>query len=153
LLFFGEGGLKMIKGKTYDQIKVGDKAFIEKTLTETDVYTFAGIIGDLNPIHVNERLASKTSFGERICHGLLVGSFISTVMGMYLPGPGTIYLSQSFKFLAPVRIGDTICASVEVVEKLEKGRVRLNTTVTNQENKVVVTGEALVIAPKQEMVV
>ena len=134
--------------KTYDQISIGDKAEVEKTVTETDVYLFAGITGDLNPAHINERASKDTMFGGRIAHGMLSAGFISAVLGMQLPGPGTIYLSQSLKFKAPVKIGDTVRAEATVVEKLEKGRVRLETKCYNQNGDIVVDGKALVLAPK-----
>lgn len=134
--------------KTYEQISVGDKAFVEKTISESDVYLFAGITGDLNPAHVNEEAMKKTRFGGRIAHGMLAAGFISAVLGMQLPGPGTIYLSQTLHFRAPVRIGDTVRAEAEVTEKLEKGRVKLKTTCSIQDGTVVAEGEALVLAPK-----
>lgn len=133
---------------TYSQISVGDKAFVEKTISESDVYLFAGITGDLNPAHVNEAAMKQTKFGGRIAHGMLSAGFISAVLGMQLPGPGTIYLSQSLNFRAPVRIGDTVKAEAEVMEKLEKGRVRLRTTCSIQDGTLVAEGEAMVIAPK-----
>ena len=86
------------------EIKVGDKASIRKTVTEGDVYTYAGIIADINPLHVNEDYAKKTRFGGRIAHGMLTASFFSTLVGMCLPGNGAIYLSQTCKFLLPVKI-------------------------------------------------
>lgn len=135
--------------KTYSQISVGDKAFVEKTISESDVYLFAGITGDLNPAHVNEEAMRKTKFGGRIAHGMLSAGFISAVLGMQLPGPGSIYLSQSLNFMAPVRIGDTVRAEVEVMEKLEKGRIRLKTTCTIQDGTLVAEGEAIVIAPRE----
>ncbi|MBI5546706.1 MAG: MaoC family dehydratase, partial [Deltaproteobacteria bacterium] len=95
--------------------QVGDKASMSKTVSESDVYSFAGITGDLNPAHVNEVWAKKSRVGGRIAHGMLTGGFISAVLGMQLPGPGTIYLQQSLKFTAPVRLGDTITAEVEVL--------------------------------------
>lgn len=134
--------------RTYAAIEVGDKAFMEKTVSESDVYLFAGITGDLNPAHVNEEAMKKSKFGGRIAHGMLCGGFISAVLGMQLPGPGTIYLSQTLQFKAPVRIGDTVRTEVEVVEKLEKGRVKLKTTCMIQDGKVVADGEAMVIAPR-----
>lgn len=135
--------------RTYSEIKVGDKAFLEKTVSESDVYLFAGITGDLNPAHVNEEAMKKSKFGGRIAHGMLSAGFISAILGMQLPGPGTIYLSQALQFKAPVRIGDTVRAEVEVIEKLEKGRVRLQTTCRVQDGTVVVDGEAMVIAPRE----
>lgn len=137
-------------GKTIETIKIGDKASFTKTLTETDVYLFAGISGDLNPAHVNQIESEKSMFKGRICHGILVSSLISTVLGMYLPGPGTIYLSQDLKFVAPVKIGDTVTATVEVIERNEeRNRLILKTVVINEDGKVVVEGQAKVIPPKK----
>ena len=136
-------------GKSIDQIKVGDAAEFAKTVTETDVYLYAGITGDLNPAHINEAYAKGTFFKSRIAHGMLTAGFISSILGMQLPGPGTIYMRQSLSFLAPVRFGDTITARAEVVEVIaEKNRVRLKTTCTNQDGIVVLDGEALVSPPK-----
>ena len=97
-----------MKGKTINQIKIGDKAYFQKTITETDVYMYAGITGDHNPAHINEVYAKQTFFKERIAHGMLTAGLISAVLGMQLPGPGTIYLKQDLKFLAPVKFNDTI---------------------------------------------
>lgn len=136
-------------GKTIEQIKLGDTAYFSKTVSESDVYLYAGITGDLNPAHINEAHAKNTFFKTRIAHGMLTAGFISNILGMQLPGPGTIYMRQSLNFLAPVRFGDTITAKVEVVEVIaEKNRVRLKTTCTNQEGTVVLDGEAMVIPPK-----
>jgi len=136
-------------GKTIKQIKLGDTAYFSKTVSESDVYLYAGITGDLNPAHINETYAKDTFFKTRIAHGMLTAGFISRILGMQLPGPGTIYMRQSLNFLAPVRFGDTITAKVEVVEVIaEKNRVRLKTTCTNQEGTVVLDGEAMVIPPK-----
>lgn len=136
-------------GKSIEQIKVGDAAEFSKTVTETDVYLYAGITGDLNPAHLNEAYAKGTFFKTRIAHGMLTAGFISSILGMQLPGPGTIYMRQSLSFLAPVRFGDTITARAEVVEVIaEKNRVRLKTTCTNQDGAVVLDGEALVSPPK-----
>jgi 3-hydroxybutyryl-CoA dehydratase len=110
----------MILGKTIDQLKVGDSAQFAKTVAESDIYLFAGITGDLNPAHINEAYAKTTYFKGRIAHGMLSAGFISAVLGTILPGPGTVYLHQELNFLAPVRIGDTITARVEVVKKLVK---------------------------------
>ncbi len=135
-------------GKTYDEMQVGDTDCVEKTISEADVYMFAGITGDLNPAHVNQRKAEGTMFKGRIAHGMLAGGLISAALGMKLPGEGTIYLSQELHFKAPVFFGDTIKAEVTVEEKLEKGRVRLKTTCTNQKGELVVDGSALVLAPR-----
>jgi 3-hydroxybutyryl-CoA dehydratase len=136
-------------GKTIEQIKLGDAAEFSKTVTESDVYLYAGITGDLNPAHLNETYAKNTFFKTRIAHGMLTAGFISNILGMQLPGPGTIYMRQSLSFLAPVRFGDTITARAEVVEVIaEKNRVRLKTTCTNQDGTVVLDGEAMVSPPK-----
>lgn len=138
-----------MKGKTINEIQLGDSAEFSKTISESDIYLFAGITGDLNPAHINEETAAKSRFGGRIAHGMLVSSFISTVLGMYLPGPGTIYLSQEVKFTAPVKIGDTITARAEVIEMdTAKRKVTLKTTVTKQDGVIAVDGKATVQAPK-----
>ncbi|HAO21763.1 MAG: enoyl-CoA hydratase [Desulfobacteraceae bacterium IS3] len=136
-------------GKTIAQIKVGDSAEFGKTVSESDIYLYAGITGDFNPAHINEAYAQKTFFKTRIAHGMLTAGFISAILANQLPGPGTIYIKQELKFLAPVRIGDTITAKVEVIEVIaEKNRLRVKTTCTNQEGTQVLDGEALVSPPK-----
>ncbi|WP_350344314.1 MaoC family dehydratase [Proteinivorax tanatarense] len=138
-----------MKGKTIKEISKGQKEFIQKTISESDVYLYAGITGDLNPAHVNHEVAKDSLFKERIAHGMLTAGLISAVLGMHLPGPGTIYLGQELKFTAPVKIGDTIKAEVEVVEKKEeKNILKLKTTGTNQDGKVVLDGIATVMPPK-----
>ena len=133
---------------TYDQINIGDTSSFSKTLSESDVYQFAGITGDLNPMDINEVAASQTPFGGRIVHGCLVDSLISTVLGMQYPGPGTIFMEKSVKYLAPVKIGDTVTARVEVTEKLPKGTVVLKADYTNQDGTPVAEGEVRVKAPR-----
>lgn len=134
---------------TIQEMKIGDHASVTKTVSETDVYLFAGITGDLNPAHTNEVAASKTMFKTRIAHGMLGAGFISAVLGMYLPGPGTIYMGQELKFTKPVHIGDTVTATATVEEiVLEKNRVILDTTVVNQDGEVVIKGKATVMPPK-----
>jgi 3-hydroxybutyryl-CoA dehydratase len=136
-------------GKTIGQIQVGDSAVFSKTVSEGDVYLYAGVVGDFNPAHLNEAYAKTTFFKTRIAHGMLTAGFISAILGTQLPGPGTIYMKQSLAFLAPVRFGDTITARVEVVEAIvEKNRLRLKTTCTNQDGVLVLDGEALVSPPK-----
>jgi 3-hydroxybutyryl-CoA dehydratase len=136
-------------GKTIHELKVGDTAQFSKTIAESDIYLFAGITGDLNPAHVNEEYAKNTFFKTRIAHGMLLGGFISTVIGTLLPGPGTIYLSQDLNFRAPARIGDTITARIEVAQVfLEENRIRLKTFCVNQNGTTVLDGEAIVSPPK-----
>ena len=121
-------------GKTFDQLTIGDSDRFSKTVTDTDIYLFAGVTGDFNPAHIDEAYAQGTFFKTRIAHGMLSAGFISAVIGTRLPGPGTVYMRQTLDFLAPVRIGDTVTATVEVIEKMEdKKRVRLRTTCVTQE--------------------
>lgn len=136
-------------GKTIGELAIGDSAQFSKTVTETDIYLFAGITGDFNPAHIDEEYSKKTYFGTRIAHGMLSAGFISAVMGNRLPGPGTVYLRQELTFLGAVMIGDTITARVEVTEiDTVKGRIKLLTTCDNQEGKRVLTGEAVVSPPR-----
>ncbi|MBP1711114.1 MAG: acyl dehydratase [Deltaproteobacteria bacterium] len=139
----------MIAGKSIDQLQVGDAAEFAKTVSETDIYLYAGITGDFNPAHVNENYAKNTFFKTRIAHGMLTAGFISAIIANQLPGPGTIYLKQELSFLAPVHIGDTITARVEILElNAEKNRVRLKTTCSNQDGVTVLEGFGLVSPPK-----
>ena len=138
-----------MKGITISEMKVGDSASFTKTVSEHDVYTFAGLSGDFNPAHVNEVEAQKGMFGKRIAHGMLSAGFISTVLGTQLPGPGTIYMGQELRFTKPVFFGDTITATVTVVELIpEKNRAILDTVCTNQNGEVVIKGKATVMPPK-----
>ena len=124
---------------------VGARATRTHTITRTMITHFAEVSGDLNPIHLDPVEAARSPFGERIAHGSLVASFISAVLGNDLPGPGSIYMGQTLKFLAPVRIGDVIMTSVEVIAVREDKRIlTLRTECTNQEGAVVLTGEAIV---------
>lgn len=134
--------------------ELGNGASFSKTVTESDVYLFAGITGDMNDLHINQEYAGQTVFKGRIAHGLLVGGLISTVLGMKFPGPGTIYLEQNLVFKAPVKIGDTVTAKVETEEIInaEKGIIRLNTVVTNQNKDCVITGYAVVRVPEEKIV-
>ena len=136
-------------GKTIDEIKIGDTAEFAKTVSESDIYLYAGVTGDFNPAHINEAYAQKTFFKTRIAHGMLTAGFISAILANKLPGPGTIYLKQELTFLAPVRIGDTITAKVEAVEIItEKNRVRFKTTCVNQDGTQILDGEAVISPPK-----
>lgn len=129
--------------------QVGDNASFTKTVTETDVILFSGITGDLNPAHIDAVSAKKGMFKERVAHGMLGASFISSVLGTKLPGPGAIYLEQDLKFVKAIYIQDTITATVTVKEIDRRGRLTLDTTVTNEKDEVLITGEALVVPPRQ----
>ncbi|MGE5422468.1 MAG: MaoC family dehydratase [Ignavibacteriales bacterium] len=133
-----------------DEIKVGDKGSVSKTISESDVYNFAGVTGDFSWLHVDEVKAQKGPFGRRIVHGMLTIGLISAVVGTQMPGVGTIYASQNIKFVRPVFIGDTITAEVEIIEIMrEKGLVRINATATNQHGELVLAGEGTVVPPKE----
>lgn len=127
-------------------ISIGDTASLTKTVSEADISLFAGVTGDLNPLHIDKEFAKKSRFGERIAHGLLSAGLISAVLGTRLPGPGSIYLSQSLNFHKPVKIGDTITATVKVSAYNEEKRiVTLETTCYNQDGVMVLSGEAVVL--------
>lgn len=124
---------------------IGVRASRSRTITEEDIDLFAHVSTDKNPIHIDEKYAALTSFGGRVAHGIMVASMISAVLGNDLPGHGSIYLGQTLKFLAPVRIGDTITVTVEVISLREdKHIVTLRTDCTNQEGTLVLTGEATI---------
>ncbi len=135
-----------LKEIMYEDIQIGDTETFSKTITDYDIVQFSRLTGDFNPVHLDAVYAKKTFFKDRIAHGILSGSIISTVMGMKLPGPNSIYMSQNLKFLAPVKIGDTIQAKVEVMEKRDDKRIiKLKTQVINQREETVVDGEAVVM--------
>ena len=139
-------------GKTIEELRVGDRAAFSKTISESDIYLYAGITGDFNPAHLDEVYASKTFFKTRIAQGMLLGGFISAILGFHLPGPGTIYIRQELDFRSPVRIGDTVTAVAEVIElNVEKNRVKLKTTCTNQDGTPLVDGIATVSPPKKKL--
>ncbi|MEQ8653687.1 MAG: MaoC family dehydratase [Kiloniellales bacterium] len=134
-------------GHTIDDISVGMTEVFEKSVSEQDIAAFADVSGDYNPVHMDQAYAETTMFKGRIAHGMLSAAYISTVLGTRLPGPGCIYLSQSLKFRAPVRIGDTVVAKVEVtaVDK-ERRRVTFATS-CKVGDTVVVDGEAQLMVP------
>jgi len=128
---------------------VGEQASLVKTVSEADVATFAEVIGDFNPLHMDDDYARKSRFGNRIAHGMFSGGLISAVLGNKLPGAGGIYLSQQIEFLAPVYIGDTITATVEVTAwRPDKRILTLKTDCYNQDKRQVVTGKAVLLVDK-----
>lgn len=141
-----------IENKTFDEISIGDHAFVKHILTPQDIQLFAVMSGDVNPAHVDEEYAKNDMFHKIIAHGMWGGSLVSTVLGTELPGPGTIYLSQTFRFLKPVAIGDTIMAQVTVTRKHRKNkRLTLDCACRNQNGEDVIIGEAEVIAPTEKV--
>ncbi|MGI9387678.1 MAG: MaoC family dehydratase [Methyloligellaceae bacterium] len=136
-------------GYYFEDLKVGMEATFAKSLTGDDIDTFAALSGDHNPIHLDEAFAARSIFTERIAHGLLTASFISTVLGMKLPGPGCIYVSQSLNFRAPVHIGDEILAKVRIQDLIkERSRAifECDCTVNGQ---TVLDGEAVLMVPSR----
>ena len=139
----------MVK-KKFEDIPVGGKVSFGKTITEADVFAFAGITADFNPIHVNAEFAKNSFFGKRVAHGMLTASLINQTL-TNLGGLGTIHLTQTVKFLAPVFIGDTVTVLSEVASKdPAKNRLTVKSTVTNQEGKTVLEGEALILMPREK---
>jgi acyl dehydratase len=141
-----------IENRTFDEISVGDKASLSRTLTWRDIELFAAMSGDVNPAHVDAEFAKSDMFHKIIAHGMWGGALISTVLGTELPGPGTIYVSQSLQFRRPIGLGDTVTVTVRAISKDDaKRRVTFDCTVTNQDNEPVITGTALVIAPTEKI--
>jgi 3-hydroxybutyryl-CoA dehydratase len=135
----------------HNDFRIGQRAELTKTVTESDVTAFAGLIGDVNPIHVDEEYARKSRFGRRIAHGMLTAGLISAVLGNELPGEGAIYLSQQIEFLAPVYIGDTVTAVAEVESwRPAKRIITLKTDCYNQDDTQVVTGKAVLLVDRVE---
>jgi 3-hydroxybutyryl-CoA dehydratase len=130
-------------------IKVGDSASLTKTFTENEVLTFASISGDHNPIHMDPQFAAESHFKQQIVHGMLTAGLISAILGMQLPGPGCIYLKQELNFRAPVYFDDTLTAKVTVTKLREdKPIITLETLCTNQDDVLVLDGEAILMLPK-----
>ena len=127
-------------------LALGTTGVFSKTVTETDIYLFAGITGDLNPLHINEEEAKQSQFNSRIAHGMLIGGYVSAVLGMVMPEFGTITLEQNMVFKKPVYINDTVTARATVIEIInpEKGIYKVDTTVVNNKNEIVVEGYAIV---------
>jgi 3-hydroxybutyryl-CoA dehydratase len=142
--------MEELHGYYLEDLQVGMTDSYAKTVTDADIVMFAGISGDTNPVHLNQDFAEGTMFKGRIAHGMLSASFISTVLGTRLPGPGCIYLSQTLNFKAPVKVGDTVVARATVTEvDQEKKRVKIATTCTVGDT-VVVDGEATLMVSRRE---
>ena len=139
----------MDKGLTISQLSV-DQTYDKKvTVTAEMIERFAEATGDYNPIHLDEEYAKETIFKTRVAHGMLSAGVLSGILGTEFPGVGTIYLSQTLKFMRPVFIGDEITFKLKVLELIqEKNRIRIETVCVNQTGKIVVSGEALLMPPK-----
>lgn len=144
--------MEALENITYDEIAVGDSCCFTKTLTETELVLFAAVSGDVNPVHLDEEFARNSMFKERIAHGMWSGSLVSAALATVMPGPGTIYLSQSLDFCRPVKLGDTLTVTLTAKEKNDdKKTVTFDCLVLNQDEKKVVLGEAKVIAPSEKI--
>ena len=142
---------EFVAERAYEDIEIGETASITKMISESDIVNYAGITGDFNPIHVNPEYAKTTLFGERIAHGMLTASFISTLVGCGIPGRNGLYLSQEIKFVKPVKIGDTITATAEVIEKIDaKNRIFMSTIIRNQRDEVVIDGKAVAMVMRKK---
>ncbi len=141
--------MREVVERPFDDIEIGESASVTKTITAELVRAFAEVSEDVNPMHLDADFAAGTVFGEPVAHGMLGASLISAVIGTRLPGPNSIYLGQQLRFVAPVRYGDTLTATCEVVHKRQdKPILKLRTTVTNQDGVVVTEGEAVVKKPR-----
>ena len=139
-----------LKSKTFKELEIGDQGQFTKTVTERDIILFGETSGDVNPVHFDEAYASKTLFKGRIAHGMWSASLISTCIGTVMPGPGSIYLGQSLDFKLPVRLGDTLTVLVTIDQKIDaKKLLIIDCVVSNQNDEVVVCGEAKVIPPRK----
>ena len=136
-----------VYGLNFEDLFVGRTASASRTVSEADILMFAGVSGDTNPVHLDEEIAASTMFGGRIAHGMLSAGLISAVFGTRLPGPGCIYLSQTLKFKAPVKIGDTVVARVTIKELKNEKRRALFSTVCTVGDRVVLDGEAEILVP------
>lgn len=136
---------------TIHEMKIGDTASFTKTISESDIYLYAGITGDNNPQHINAPEAERSIFGQRVAHGMLVAGLISAVLGTRLPGSGTVYLGQTLKFTKPVFFGDTVTATVTVAElKPEKNICIADTVCTKHDGTVVIEGQATLMPPRRK---
>lgn len=137
---------------TYDEITIGQTASYTRLVSEQDIQLFAAVSGDVNPVHLDAEFAANTQFKQRIAHGMLTGAFFSAAIALELPGPGTIYLGQSIRFRKPVMIGDDITVELEVTDKKDKHKfVTLECRALNQDNEVVASGTAEVMAPREKL--
>lgn len=144
---------QMARCGTRATLQVGDQGSFAKTITEEDVFAFAGASGDFNPLHIDVEYARRSMFGERVAHGILTAGIISTVLGSEIPGLGTIFVELHIKFLKPVYFGDTMTATATVTEIINPKRVRLMVACVNQHGEDVALGNALVVPPKETQLI
>lgn len=144
--------MSQLKSKTYKELEIGDQGHFSKTVTERDIALFGESSGDVNPVHFDEAYASKTIFKGRVAHGMWSAGLISTCIGTVMPGPGSIYLGQTLDFKLPARLGDILTAVVTIDQKIDaKKLLIINCVVSNQDDEIVVSGEAKVIPPRKSV--
>lgn len=141
--------MEQISNIPYADLEPGMKAHLSKHIAEQDLWLFAAVSGDRNPVHLDPEFAAQSLFKGQIAHGMLSGALISAAIATKLPGPGSIYLGQQLKFTRPARLGDTLTVELEVLEKLPRFTVRIATRVLNQQGELLVDGEAEVLAPRK----
>ena len=148
----GTTRMTTITNLTFDEIQIGQATTFSRTIGEREIKLFAAASGDINPLHLDADYAAGTRFGEPIAHGILSASLISAAIALQLPGPGVVYVSQSLRFLRPVKVGDQLTARLEVTAKQEdKKFVTLDCEIVNQHGKPVVTGQAEIMAPVEKI--
>jgi len=146
--------MSQISNYTFEEITIGQTARYSRLIGEKEVLLFAAASGDVNPVHLDAEFAAGTMFKERIAHGMISGAIISSAIALALPGPGSIYLSQSLRFRLPVKIGDELTAQLEVTSKRDDRKfVTMNCVVINQHGKTVTTGIAEVLPPAQKLII
>lgn len=146
--------MAQISNFTFDEIRIGQTTTYSRTIGEREIQLFAAASGDVNPLHLDPAYAATTPFGEPIAHGILSASLISAAVALQLPGPGAVYVSQTLRFLRPVRVGDQLTARLEVTAKREdKKFVTLDCEIVNQHGRPVVTGQAEIMAPVEKITI
>lgn len=144
--------MSVLENKIFDEIQIADKCHYKKSMTEKELVLFSAASGDVNPVHLDKEFAANSIFKERIAHGMWSASLVSATLATVMPGPGTIYLSQSIEFHRPVKLGDTLEVMLTVKDKNDKKKtVTFLCEVKNQNDKVVASGEAVVIAPTEKI--
>lgn len=139
--------------RTRETLRVGDKGTFTKTITDEDVFDFADASGDHNPLHVDDEYAKRSTFGQRVAHGILTAGIISSVLGGEIPGLGTIFVEFHIRFLKPVFINDTVTATATVIETINPERVRLMVACQNQHGRDVAIGNVVVVPPKETKII
>lgn len=144
--------MEYLENKPFDELELGDSTTLVREVTEKDIQLFAYLSGDINPLHLDEEYAQTTQFGGRIAHGLFSALLVTTAVATQLPGPGSVYRGQEMKFQRPVKIGDTLTATLSIIEKKKRGNlVKIDCVIKNQNDETVFTGVSTAIAPTEKL--